>query len=134
MRLNMSGALLCHLEVARAMPVLSYCAVVGSVLLSLIYFSEALLGPPHQLSISTNFNGLPKPFKLDNGAQILTVRDMPVSRGAAYENALAQTPSTVAPPKTVALPGRKTKKSAKVLRTRRENFAHAAYDNVTRMW
>jgi hypothetical protein len=44
-------------------PIFSYCVMVGLALLGLIYFAEGLLGPPHQNGISTNFHGMPKPFK-----------------------------------------------------------------------
>ena len=45
------------------MSILSYCVMVGLALLGLIYFAEGLLGTPHQNGISTNFHGMPKPFK-----------------------------------------------------------------------
>jgi len=50
------------------MPIFSYCVMVGLALLGLIYFAEGLLGTPHQNGISTNFHGMPKPFK--NGAPV----------------------------------------------------------------
>src|SRR5687767_13886457 len=59
------------------MPLLAYFAVVGSVLVGLLYVAEAQLGPPTSLSISTNFHGLPVPWKSVASTPILTVRDGP---------------------------------------------------------
>ena len=58
-------------------PCLAYFALVGSVLLGLLYVAEARLGPPTSLSISTSFHGLPAPFKATASVPILTVRDAP---------------------------------------------------------
>jgi hypothetical protein len=59
------------------MPLLAYFGVVGSVLVGLLYVAEAQLGPPTSLSISTNFHGLPAPWKAKSSIAILTVRDGP---------------------------------------------------------
>ena len=59
------------------MPLLAYFGVVGAVLLGLLFVAEAQLGPPAQpLSMSTNFYGLPAPYKA-NPTPTLTVRDAP---------------------------------------------------------
>jgi hypothetical protein len=60
------------------MPLFTYFALVGSVLVGLLYVAEARLGPPKSLSISTSFHGLPAPFKGQRSAAILTARDAPV--------------------------------------------------------
>ncbi len=119
------------------MPILSFCAVVGVALLGLIYFAEDILGAPRQLSVSTNFHGLPKPFKVSHSVEVLTVRQAPAPQASAGE-ALAQAPSEVVPPKKVALTSKsgKTKKAVKVVRTRprSESYAHVVGSNFPRMW
>jgi hypothetical protein len=79
------------------MPLLAYFGVVGAVLLGLLFVAEAQLGPSTQpLAISTNFHGLPAPYKAQP-TQILTVRDAPAPAIAA--TALAQhTPAPAAEP------------------------------------
>ena len=118
------------MDVARiaVMPIFSYCAIVGTALLSLIYFAENVLGPPRQLAISTNFHGLPKPFKAGESVQVLTVREGPSPKPAAHESSFAQAPS-VMPRKPVALPNKKTKTTTKVLRPRSENYARTLHNN-----
>ena len=117
-------------------PLSSFCVVVGVALLGLIYFAEDIFGRPRQLAISTNFHGLPKPFKADPPVEILTVRQAPAPEASSVGQALAQAPSEVAPPKKVALnKGGKTKKAI-VTRTRPRSgsYAHAIGSNVPRMW
>ena len=77
------------------MPLLAYFGVVGAVLLGLLFVAEAQLGPPAQtLSMSTNFYGLPAPYKAQQ-TPILTVRDAPAP--AMPATALAQhTPAPLA--------------------------------------
>ena len=107
-------------------------------LLGLIYFAEEILGPPHQLAISTNFHGLPKPFKAGHSVEVLTARQAPAPQASAGELALAQAASEVVLPKKVALTnkGRKTKKVVQAVRTRprSENHAHVIDSNFPRMW
>ena len=93
------------------MPIFSYCAIVGVALLGLNCFAEGIVGAPRQLSISTNFHGLPKPFKVGHSVEVLTVREATAPQAAAGEQALAQAPEVV-PPKKVALTNKsgKTKK------------------------
>src|SRR5262245_23945708 len=57
------------------MPLFAYFAVVGSVLVGLLYVAEARLGPAASLSITTNFHGLPAPWKAATSVPVLTVRD-----------------------------------------------------------
>ena len=120
------------------MPIFSFCAVVSVALLGLIYFAEGILGSPRQLAVSTNFDGLPKPFKAGHSVEVLTVPQAPAPQASAGEQALAQAPSEVAPPKKVALTSKsgKTKKAVKVVRTRprSENHAHVINSNFPRMW
>jgi hypothetical protein len=88
------------------MPLLAYFGVVGAVLLGLLFVAEAQLGPPApSLAISTNFYGLPAPYKAAP-TQVLTVRDAPAPNMAA--NALAQhtpAPSTAQPAAQPAMSG-----------------------------
>jgi hypothetical protein len=121
------------------MPIFSFCAVVSVALLGLIYFAEGILGSPRQLAVSTNFDGLPKPFKAGHSVEVLTVRQAPAPQASAGEQALAQAPSEVVlPPKEVALTSKsgKTKKAVKVVRTRprSESYAHVINSNFPRMW
>ena len=78
------------------MPLFAYFGVVGAFLLCLLFVAEAQLGPPTSLSISTNFYGLPAPYKAPS-APILTVRDAPAppiasAAAAQPEPALSQPP------------------------------------------
>lgn len=119
------------------MPIFSFCAIVGIALLGLIWFAEGMLGAPRQLSISTNFHGLPKPFKVGQSVEVLTVREAPAPQASAGEQALAQAPEVV-PPKQAALTTKsgKTKKAVKVVRTRprSESHAHVIGSDFPRMW
>ena len=119
------------------MPIFSFCAVVGVALLGLICFAEGILGAPRQLSVSTNFHGLPKPFKVGHSVEVLTVREAPAPQASAGEQVLAQAPEVV-PPKKVALTSKsgKTKKAVKVVRTRprSESHAHVIGSDFPRMW
>lgn len=45
------------------MPIFSYFAVVGTALVALLFFADANLEKRGPLAISTNFEGLPKPWK-----------------------------------------------------------------------
>lgn len=119
------------------MPIFSFCAVVGVALLGMICVAEGILGAPRQLSVSTNFHGLPKPFKVGHSVEVLTVREAPAPQASAGEQAIAQAPEVV-PPKKVALTSKsgKTKKAVKVVRTRprSENHAHVIGSDFPRMW
>ena len=68
------------------MPLLAYFTVVGSVLVGLLFVAEAQLGPPTSLSVSTNFYGVPQPWKPESVA-ILTVREAPAPQIAKSEAA-----------------------------------------------
>jgi hypothetical protein len=73
------------------MPLFAYFAVVAPALLALLFFAEAQLGPPKAatLALSTEFHGLPKPFKAPNAVAILTVRDAPAPDRSAVTGAVA---------------------------------------------
>ena len=120
-------------------PLFSFCAVMGVALLGLIYFAKDLFGPPHQLAVSTEFHGLPKPFRADPPVEILTVREAPVPEASPVQQALAQAPSQVVPskkvaPKRVAF-NKSGKKKAVATRTRPRSgsYAHVNGSNFPRM-
>jgi hypothetical protein len=110
------------------MPLLAYFAVVGSVLVGLLYVAEAQLGPPTSLSISTNFHGLPAPWKAAPSTPILTVRDG-LAPDVSKMNVAQSVVETKAPPPKAAkmADGRKTKKSRKPPKPNAERnlFAHS---------
>ena len=106
------------------MPLLAYFGLVGSILVGLLYVAEAQLGPPPKsVGLSTNFHGLPAPYKEASlsRTRILTVREAPAP--PAVEERVAQatvTPSATAPTKIVVRP--KAKKVAKGPKTPRQNI------------
>ena len=119
------------------MPIFSFCAVVGVALLGLICFAEDILGAPRQLYVSTNFHGLPKPFKVGHPVEVLTVREAPAPPASAGEQTFAQAPEVVSPKKVAtASKSGKTKKAVKVvrLRPRSESHAHVIGSGFPRMW
>ena len=78
------------------MPLLAYFGLVGSILVGLLYVAEAQLGPPPKsVGLSTNFHGLPAPYKEASSSRtrILTVRDAPAPPACRREGrASAVTP------------------------------------------
>ena len=115
-------------------PLFSFCAIMGVVLLGPIYFAKNLFGPPHQLAVSTDFHGLPKPFKADPPVEILTVREAPAPEASPVQQALAQAPPQVVPTKKVAHK-KYGKKKAVATRTRPRSgsYAHVNGSNFPRM-
>jgi hypothetical protein len=105
------------------MPLLAYFVVVGSVLVGLLYVAEAQLGPPTSLSISTNFHGLPAPWKAAASAPILTVRDGPAPDMSKMNVAQSAVETQVPPPKA-AKASKKTRKPPKP-NPERNLFAHS---------
>ncbi len=97
------------------MPLLAYFGLVGSILVGLLYVAEAQLGPPPKaVGLSTNFHGIPAPYK-EASTRILTVRDAPAPPIVEEKVAqLAVTPPAPAPTKIVVRP--KAKKVAKAPR------------------
>ncbi len=73
------------------MPLFAYFAVVAPALLALLFVAEAQLGQPRAkaLAYSTEFHGLPKPFKAPKGVAVLTVREAPAPDPAALGGAVA---------------------------------------------
>ena len=111
------------------MPLLAYFGVVGSVLVGLLYVAEAQLGPPTSLSISTNFHGLPAPWKAKPSIAILTVRDGPapdVATTSVVQSAVETQARAPSAAKTAS--AKKPKKTSKAARqnTSRNLFAHSA--------
>lgn len=96
------------------MPVLAYFGVVGSLLLGLLYLAEAKLGPPTALAVSTEFHGLPAPWKSKNSVQILTARNAPAPDMPAARAAEPAAPPALEPPKKTRHAGvPKKKKTAR---------------------
>jgi hypothetical protein len=102
------------------MPLLAYFAVVGSVLLGLLFVAEAQLGPPHALTITTDFHGLPVRWQAPPTMAVLTVIEglAPNMAGIDAQEAMA---SAVPPP--TATPTTKVAKKAE--RTRKATRQHA---------
>ena len=116
------------------MPLLAYFGVVGSILVGLLYVAEAQFGPPASLSISTNFYGLPAPYKAAS-APILTVRDAPapdMSKPVAAQPAVSEP----RPVTTKTASERKTKKPQKAYRhtVSRHLFAESSPGKNHRVW
>jgi len=119
------------------MPLLAYFGVVGSILVGLLYVAEARLGPPPRaVGLSTNFHGLPAPYK-EASTRILTVREAPapvaeqqVAQPVVIAPAVAQTTKIVVRPTA--------KKTAKAPRKdlRQNVFAQSAptSGNNHRVW
>jgi hypothetical protein len=109
------------------MPLLAYFVVVGSALVGLLYVAEAQLGPPTSLSVSTEFHGLPAPWKAAPSSPILTVRDGPAPDMSKMN--VAQSPVETSPAReTKTHDGRKAKKTRKAAKQKadRNLFAHSA--------
>jgi hypothetical protein len=116
------------------MPLLAYFGVVGSILVGLLYVAEAQLAPPTSLSISTNFYGLPAPWKAAS-APILTVRDAPapdMSKPVVAQLAVSEP----RPATTKIASERKAKKPQKALRhnASRHLFAESGPGKNHRLW
>jgi hypothetical protein len=119
------------------MPLLAYFGIVGSILIGLLYVAEARLGPASpSVGLSTNFHGLPAPFK-EASTRILTARDAPAP--PVTEEKLVQSEVTPAPAATTKIVVRpKAKKVAKAPRpvSGPNIFAQsgAAYGKNHRVW
>lgn len=89
--------------------------IIGVTLLGLLYVAEAQLGPPKTLSVSTNFYGLPAPYKSENAIPVLTVRDAPAP--VPTEVAVQQLPIELLKPQAAKLNSqRKPKIAGKIAR------------------
>jgi hypothetical protein len=102
------------------MPLLAYFCTVGSVLIGLLYVASAQLGPPARLSITTDFHGIPAPYKAPP-SPVLTVRDAP---------APDMTGTTVAQPAAAPEPEAKTAKTAKKAKKSTKTARHSAGRNL----
>jgi hypothetical protein len=128
------------------MPLLAYFAVVGFALLGLLYVAEAQLGPPKSLDISTNFHGVPQPWKAARApAPVLTVRDAPVANIGTEAFAQskveeAQSPKAEAAPTprkaTRVAKSKRAQKSAQKIKNESGNlFAHSITPRpAARIW
>ncbi len=59
------------------MPILSYFAVVGSVMVALLFAADAMLPKHGPVVVSSEFYGMPKPWRPDPTTQILAARPAP---------------------------------------------------------
>lgn len=102
------------------MPLLAYFSVVGLALLGLLYVAEAQLGPPKSLDISTNFNGVPQPWKAARApAPVLTVRDAPVANIGTEAFAQSKVEEAQPPKAEAAATPRKVTRVAKSKRAQK---------------
>src|SRR5215204_4170615 len=104
------------------MPILSYFAIVGSVLVALLFVADATLEKSGPLPFNNESVGLPKPWQPDSNNSILTAMPAPEpdmaspAIGAATSPALnAQIPAAAATAE--ALPERTAKAEAVPERT-----------------
>jgi hypothetical protein len=106
------------------MPLFSYFIAVGSFLAGLLLFANTALGPAEPLPLSTNFAGIPKPWKAPKPDVVASV-PLPVEPAPAAgpasplagpaAAAMAAVPSQPAqPPSAKALVEPSNKKTAKV--------------------
>lgn len=123
------------------MPLLAYFGLIGSILIGLLYVAEAQLGPPPQtVGLSTNFHGLPAPYKVASATRILTARDAPAPYIAQDEKVAqpAVTPPDMAQAPTKIVVRAKAKKTAKSPRptTGKNLFADSnpPYGKNHRVW
>ena len=112
------------------MPILSYFAVVGSVLVALLFAADATLPKSGPIVASSEFYGVPKPWKPDPAKHILvaTPAPEPDMTSAAVTAAAPVKVAAVAAPETTAKAAEPAPKKKRVARknTRpdhRQNFA-----------
>lgn len=122
------------------MPLLAYFGIVGSILIGLLYVASAQLGPPSRLSVTSDFHGLPAPYKAQS-RPILTVRDAPAPDMPATtvaQPAVTADPQPAQPAKTAKVAKKTNKKSTKTARhdAGRNLFAEtgAAQARPHRLW
>jgi hypothetical protein len=86
------------------MPILSYFAVVGSVLVALLFVADATLEKSGPLPFNNESVGLPKPWQPDTKGSILTATSAPEPdmASAAVGAANPPTPQSAAMPAAVA--------------------------------
>ncbi len=98
------------------MPILSYFAVVGSVLVALLFVADATLEKSGPLPFNNESVGLPKPWQPDTKSSILTATSAPepdmASAAVAPQPPTPQSaamPAAVAAAKAEAVPERTAK-------------------------
>ena len=86
------------------MPILSYFAVVGSVLVALLFVADATLEKSGPLPFNNESVGLPKPWQPDTKGSILTATSAPEPdmASAAVRAANPPAPQSAAMPAAVA--------------------------------
>jgi hypothetical protein len=129
------------------MPFLAYIFVVGSALLGLLFVAEHVSGPPEPMRMSSNFEGLPKPFKAPpeqpKPRPVLTAETAAASASANLDIKKAEA-SKPAPAPAAASASKKHVKSAQASnkkkatrivrapREPREVYAQSYYDSEFR--
>jgi hypothetical protein len=95
------------------MPILSYFAVVGSVLVALLFVADATLEKSGPLPFNNESVGLPKPWQPDTKGSILTATSAPepdmALAGVPPTPQRAAMPDAVAAAKAEAVPERTAK-------------------------
>lgn len=121
----------------------AYFAVVGSVLLGLLFFADARLGPPGAMRLSTTFVGIAPVKRPGPATQILTVRGeaLEVPATALIEAASAQPRSAQASPivlsaqkKSTLVKTAKKQKSRTVARASNATVYAQTTQNYGRVW
>ena len=99
------------------MPIFAYFAVVAPVLLGLLCLTEAVMGPPGPMPLTTSATGLPMAYVAPKAAPVLTVREgivaeIPKGSKASESYELSSTASV--PAAAPAKPGMKQAAKTKV--------------------
>jgi hypothetical protein len=129
------------------MPFLAYIFVVGSALLGLLFVAEHVSGPPEPMRMSSNFEGLPKPFKAPpeqpKPRPVLTAEAAAASASANLDTKKAEA-SKPTPAPAAASASKKhvksaqasnKKKATRIVRAPRESrevYAQSYYDSEFR--
>ncbi len=116
------------------MPLFTYFALAGPLLLGLLFAAEAQLGPPKELAISTSFHGLPAPFKAQKSVTILTVREAPAP---LIRDVVADAPimAQATEERPVQSPKKNAKKSKKIAKIPHHGqFARAPWQSGAVVW
>lgn len=118
------------------MPILSYFAVIGTALLALLFVADAKFERHGPLAISTNFEGLPKPWKPELNPPLPLAKPQEIQTAAAptldpkwnegKPAEAAAVPQTAAPVQQLAKaepPPKKKQKRAAHKQPRRNEYA-----------
>jgi hypothetical protein len=131
------------------MPFLAYIFVVGSALLGLLFVAEHVSGPPEPMRMSSNFEGLPKPFKAPpeqpKPRPVLTAEAAAASASANLDTKKAEASKPAPAPAPAAASASKKhvksaqasnkKKATRIVRAPREPrevYAQSYYDSEFR--